>query len=635
MSSLSNQQINSSFSGLLQIPGGITSTLQTVQDGNGNSTGLSLSTTQAGTITASLFKPSINGTPISGSINRLINDGFGDFLSVKDFGATGDGTTDDSAFFTTADAAGLEVFVPKGNYKISSSITLNNRFSFQQGAILIIPNGVTVNFVGGVNANIYQIFNCSGTGKVVINPSKTTVGYPEWWGAVTNAGGVDCLAAIKACITACPVTQLQAGDYFIYDTLVIAMDNRFVYGSGHSYTAVAQPWLAPPTRIVVNGGVKDCIQVGPNSNPGGGSDWPVGIVLKDFCVSRNAVAVATGNVDTAARGIRAQYVERLAMERISALDHSVGFSFVNTAGCMITQCGATNNVPNALDTFYGFVFGNLSLEGNASIYLNKCGAAVLTPGLALTDSYGFWLYGHFADTFLNQCETALTNYGIYVYGSAAQSLAEQKSGNVDLHIIQPVCDQYYLYGIYFAQLSKYSCIDLSNGYFAPSGSATDSAGIFVGGSQGSVSIVNTQVIGWPDSGVSGAIGLYLNTASGVSSRNNMYTCCARPVVLDTVTNCCIEDTINNVGSVTNTIGAIYMINSTRNKIAPIIKGDSSKFAVGVNLTSTLNQYNEVNCTGINSTAVSGGSANKLIYNGTAVTATGIFGTTNLASGVMA
>jgi len=77
-----------------------------------------------------------------------------------------------------------------------------------------------------------------------------------------------------------------------------------------------------------------------------------------------------------------------------------------------------------------------------------------------------------------------------------------------------------------------------------------------------------------------------------------------------------------------------MINSTRNKIAPIIKGDSSKFAYGVNLTSTLNQYNEVNCTGINSTAV-GSSANKLIYNGTAVTATGVFGTTNLASGVMA
>jgi len=46
MSNLSNQQINQTFNGLLQVPGGVTSALQTVQDGNGANTQLKVSTTQ-------------------------------------------------------------------------------------------------------------------------------------------------------------------------------------------------------------------------------------------------------------------------------------------------------------------------------------------------------------------------------------------------------------------------------------------------------------------------------------------------------------------------------------------------------------------------------------------------------------
>lgn len=45
MSSLGPQQQNESFDGILQIPGGVTSSLQPVQDGMGNLTGLWLSST--------------------------------------------------------------------------------------------------------------------------------------------------------------------------------------------------------------------------------------------------------------------------------------------------------------------------------------------------------------------------------------------------------------------------------------------------------------------------------------------------------------------------------------------------------------------------------------------------------------
>ena len=124
MSSLANQQQNLSFPGLLQVPGGITSTLQQVQDGNGNLTALSISSSGSSIATASNFIATKNGVAISGAISRLISDGFGDMPSVKDFGAVGDGVTDDTAAFTAAIAASpTGVAVPAGSYKITGTIT--------------------------------------------------------------------------------------------------------------------------------------------------------------------------------------------------------------------------------------------------------------------------------------------------------------------------------------------------------------------------------------------------------------------------------------------------------------------------------------------------------------------------------
>ena len=141
MSSLANQQQNLSFPGLLQVPGGITSTLQQVQDGNGNATGLSLSSTGASVTTSSTFQASKNGTILTGATARLISDGFGDLPTVKDFGAVGNGVTDDTAAFNAAIAATpLGVAIPAGSYKITGTVT-GTFYSF--GAVTIVTGTVT------------------------------------------------------------------------------------------------------------------------------------------------------------------------------------------------------------------------------------------------------------------------------------------------------------------------------------------------------------------------------------------------------------------------------------------------------------------------------------------------------------
>jgi hypothetical protein len=48
------------------------------------------------------------------------------YANVKDYGAIGDGTTDDRAAFVAAFASGLPVFVPQGKFYLSSTITLTD-----------------------------------------------------------------------------------------------------------------------------------------------------------------------------------------------------------------------------------------------------------------------------------------------------------------------------------------------------------------------------------------------------------------------------------------------------------------------------------------------------------------------------
>lgn len=67
-----------------------------------------------------------------GSVARSVEDVLNDTRSVKNFGAVGDGTTDDTAALQAAldylgTADGLSVFIPDGIYKITSSLNLPNR----------------------------------------------------------------------------------------------------------------------------------------------------------------------------------------------------------------------------------------------------------------------------------------------------------------------------------------------------------------------------------------------------------------------------------------------------------------------------------------------------------------------------
>lgn len=90
-------------------------------DGNGDPVAVSLE--------GSMAAPDYTANGI-GSVTRTSSDKFSDSISVKDFGAKGDGLTDDTLAIQQALTAYDSVYLPEGSYLISGTITIGERQTF-------------------------------------------------------------------------------------------------------------------------------------------------------------------------------------------------------------------------------------------------------------------------------------------------------------------------------------------------------------------------------------------------------------------------------------------------------------------------------------------------------------------------
>jgi hypothetical protein len=93
----------------------------------------------------------------TGAVQRLVDAKLKDVVSVKDFGAAGDGTTDDTAAMNAAHATGAVVFYPAGTYKFS---TLN---PIAAGGIIGQGRAVTTLSSTDTSSNSLIAFNNSAS----------------------------------------------------------------------------------------------------------------------------------------------------------------------------------------------------------------------------------------------------------------------------------------------------------------------------------------------------------------------------------------------------------------------------------------------------------------------------------------
>jgi len=126
------------------------------------------------------------GTLASGAVPRTVAVKLQESVSVKDFGATGNGTTDDTAAIQAAInavslAGGGTVYIPAGTYNITSNLDFNAcSLVFDKGALFNVTAGVTVIIRKQITAGDYQIFNT--TGNIICAGTVN----PMWWGAVST-----------------------------------------------------------------------------------------------------------------------------------------------------------------------------------------------------------------------------------------------------------------------------------------------------------------------------------------------------------------------------------------------------------------------------------------------------------------
>ena len=90
--------------------------------------------------------------------------------------------------------------IPAGTYSVSTNLTLpaTLHIKAERDAIFAIATAITLTINGGLEAGPYQIFSCTGTGKVVFGQAMTI--YPEWFGAVGD-GSTNDLAKMQSALS--------------------------------------------------------------------------------------------------------------------------------------------------------------------------------------------------------------------------------------------------------------------------------------------------------------------------------------------------------------------------------------------------------------------------------------------------
>lgn len=572
-----------------------------------------------------------------GAVARTVQAKLRESASAVDFGAVGDGVFDCAGALSLSVYPGGAFSLPAGTYKVGSSITIPSTVTMLPGAKLVPNAGVTITFANGLNAGVYQIFDCSAAASaIVFDQAKQRSGYAEWWGAVSAlapppspplaAVQTQNVAAINAAAIALAKVELMPADYYTNARLLVALQGHAIHG--HSNLTYGGG-LGHSTRIYCTSTTADIIQLGPDVYPGSINACPQGITLRDVYLSRTVAP----DVPSGCAGVRMQYTLRARMDRVKSAESIMGFSYINTVSTQVWFCDSNRSVAGTggTDYWYGF-YGNgyngtagWDLPGgNASLYHNYCSAGCNIASLQAGLSSGFYFDQQYTDTFFSWCETGDCNVGFNFQGNSA---AGTNLGNCDVHMDHCVVDSFRQFGVFIKNSAQAGTIDINNIYCGPNPAATSA--IYVQGSR-SVTLTGGQLI---MGAAPLALGIVIDGSAGVAVCGTQISECGSTVVrLTNANNCRIVPTIKNA-SVSGGAAVQLLNNCAANYVAPMVLGKAGGVSLGIQVVGAGDVRNEYNCTGIDSACVAAGATNKLVRNGVSITATGLTGS-NLVSGVM-
>lgn len=148
----------------------------------------------------------------TGAVNRAINLKLAETVSVKDFGAVGDGVTDDTAAIQSAIDSDQPITITNGDYSVNSQILISKPNKF-------LGEGVKTTFSYN-SASSAPIFNISPT--VGVDPKNWTVANFK----ITNNGSATSVFKLDLDVAGKYISKFSLKN-IISNTAV--SDNRFVY----------------------------------------------------------------------------------------------------------------------------------------------------------------------------------------------------------------------------------------------------------------------------------------------------------------------------------------------------------------------------------------------------------------------
>lgn len=376
------------------------------------------------------------------AVARSVQSKLRDWVSVKDFGAVGDGATVDTAAIQLAESASDSIYFPAGEYVISNFTSSCKAWVFEAGASLTIGNGVTLTLDGvELVAGLQKIFDVSGTGVVEGTVSNALI-LPEWWGAIADGlhppVGSDFSARAAAAARNAPALQAAldfAGDqysfnglagtvsltygYYVYDTtLSIPLSTNLIgYGIGSALFYYAATGNAVE-MIGTNNSLVSDIFIAPIAGPTWNYTTGHGLHIDGVStpIVRNVWCSSFGSGDF--------YIKSAIEGRFYGLvsDNANGGSFDISGvgqGSVFENCvtagtdgGKCFNIHDGYDWILIGCVGKDASTGTGAFYLNACeNINLIACGCHDIQRHGFELTSsalncNLTNCFVNECSEA-------------------------------------------------------------------------------------------------------------------------------------------------------------------------------------------------------------------------------------
>jgi hypothetical protein len=407
--------------------------------------------------------------------SRTVQTKLRETVSVKDFGAVGDGVANDTVAIQAAVASGKAVFFPQPSvyYKVVGTVTIDVPFIAGAYQVFNPPTITLAAYPANTPATITDNIIFSGTSRPEVNP--------RWWGAGGSADDSTALQAALWCVTqALPGITVRLEDNVTYtvSTSMVVDTDYFRLTGGPGSTIKRKNNVSADTMTVLTTGFLGRYVWG--------SIYPlVGMRFDNFEIDGNKANNVIGVDDNFENNFNALYLSESRIENITSINSlRFGIAISNSSdiiaqGNIISACDegglyaevgariifdsnritdtpvAPWNIGSLTFNFIsqGVISNNVSVGALDGIYLrNTCDSvSVVGNTIVSTTRYGIWLFDE------SQAFTSVPKR-ITISGNTV-------SGSGDSCVRMQLASQVAVTGNFLRASATDYCIEFNNGSY--------------------------------------------------------------------------------------------------------------------------------------------------------------------------